>query len=170
MAPASHVQSRGSHVLPFDERECVYQTLALRAVAVFPNARIPLSEKFFLLLLTVGTSGLAECIGISQRTLHRLLRKDGLGALELRTWARREALAILLPARTSQLDIARLTGFQSVATLQAFLRRELRTTSRDLRAVARYCDLATTSHDDRLDAGPSHESGREHDKVSEERH
>ena len=125
-------------MLPFDEGEYVYETLAVRALAAFPKARMPLSAKFFLLLLTAGNSGLAACIGISLRSLHRLLRQDGLGALELRTWARREALTILLRAGTPQQDIARLVGFHSVATLQAFLRREFDTTSRNPRSAERY--------------------------------
>ena len=75
---------RDSKVLPFDERETVYKTLAVRALAAFPHAGFPLSAKLFRLLLTEGTSGLVASIGICTRTLHRLLQRDGLGALELR--------------------------------------------------------------------------------------
>src|SRR5437016_3624381 len=130
-------------MLPFDERDGVYETLAMRALATFGSVRIPLSAKFFLLLLTEGNAGLASCIGISIRTLHRLLRQEGLSALELRTWGRREGLAILSSARRPHREIAPLIGFSSVATLQAFLRREFSTTSRSLRSDERHRALSS---------------------------
>jgi AraC-like DNA-binding protein len=122
--------------------ECVYEFLADQARARYPFARLPLNSRFFALLLTEGSPGLARCLGVSLRTLHRLLERDGLGALELRTWARREAVTILLSRRVPQAAIAQVTGFRTVATLQAFLRRELKTSTREARMAQRRRALA----------------------------
>lgn len=121
---------------------CVYAYLSRRAAHVFPSARIPLTSKLFRIVLTGGSHDLASCMGVSVRTLHRLLANDHLTAIALRTWARREAAQELLTRRVAQRTIAALLGFRTIATLQGFLRRELHTTATQARTTARYNALA----------------------------
>lgn len=112
----------------------VYAALAERARAAFASFPIPLTEATLAILLTRGAGGLGAFLRVSPRTLHRLFDRGPVGALELRTWARREVIVGLLESRTAQVEIARVVGFRSVATLQAFVRRELGVTTRGLHA------------------------------------
>src|SRR5262245_43644401 len=114
--------------------------LAVRAATAF--ASIPLTASLLRVLLTGGTLELAREFGLSVRTLHRVLSRRGVSARELRTWARREAIGIFLERRVPQSEIASVVGFRSVPTLQAFIRRELGTTSRALRAASRQREVA----------------------------
>lgn len=120
----------------------LYFDLATRARREFPRQRIPLSSQLFDLLLTGGTTALASELKVSLRTLHRLLATQGTGALELRAWARREGIRILGASGATPRETAHALGFRSAATLQAFMRRELGLTGRELRAQVRIGALA----------------------------
>jgi AraC-like DNA-binding protein len=123
----------------------LYAHLARKARTAFAGKQFPLTETSLRILLLKGNDGLASCLGVSVRTLHRLLARDGLRALELRTWARREAVTELLSQRVSQAQITRLTGLGSIAYLQAFIRRELHTTCRAVRRRQQFQALAETA-------------------------
>jgi AraC-like DNA-binding protein len=125
-----------------DVGQDVYGELAARAGTRFGQSPIRLTRGVFELLMTGGMPALALGLCVSLRTLHRLLAKQGTAPLELRTWARREGVAILAAERTPQAEIARLLGFRSTATRQAFLRREHGVTGRALQASYRCRDLA----------------------------
>jgi len=61
--------------------DAVYEHLATRAQDERSHRRVPLTGKFFELLLTHGVTGLAAAIHVSDRTLRRLLKNDGVTPL-----------------------------------------------------------------------------------------
>jgi transcriptional regulator GlxA family with amidase domain len=106
---------------------------------------VVLSEEATVLLVRNGVHKAAERQGVSERTILRRFRKDGVSAREYISSTRCHLALLLLVTPVPVVAIARRLGFSSGQTFARFLRRELGASAIDLRRrlVDRSCEEKT---------------------------
>jgi AraC-like DNA-binding protein len=92
-----------------------------------------LGDEVTILLVRNGVHRVAERQGVSERTILRRFRKEGVSARKYISSMRCHLALQLLASSEPVVAIARRLGFSSGQTFARFLRRELGATATDLR-------------------------------------